>query len=198
MKNLYLIVIFVLTTASSLCQTNFELDYNIKVKLDSEVSDSSKQLVQEWYLRLDSITIDELTFANGIFDSIVLVEYSLNEREPLIIFGGKFFDSSKTEYENDRIVLSLKHVKSIVNYLNNPNNYNWSECGSPIAEHELQLYEKGKLKLRIVISCDYSQVHLSEKNEIIKHGALNERGSSSTLYKLIKEVKITANKIYKQ
>lgn len=193
MKNLHLIIIFALTSASALCQSSFKLDYNIKVNLKSEVSDGSEQFIQEWYLRLDSMKNDELTLAKGRFDSIVLVEYSMTEKEPLIIFWGNFFDTSKTEYEKERFTSSLSLARSIMNYLNNPNNYNWSECGSPIAEHELQLFEKGNLILRIVISCDYSQVHLSKKNEIIKYGALNERGINSTLYKLIKEIKTTAN-----
>lgn len=189
MKKLCSIVLLVFVTTTLFCQNSFELSYNIKSKLNRELTDSSNLVVQNWHLGLDSLPVNKLILAEGLFDSIVLIEYSQKELEPLILFWGNFFNTSKVEYENESFSLTKKQSQSIVDYLNNPNNYNWSECGSPIAEHELQFYKKGKLCLRLVISCDYSQVHLSEKNEIIKNGALNERGSNSTLFKLIEEIK---------
>lgn len=108
MGKLYSILLLVFLTTTLFCQNNFELSYNLKDKLNSELTDSSNQVVRNWHMGLDSIPVSKLTLAEGLFDSIVLLEYSQKEHEPLILFWGNFFDTSKVEYENGRFSLTKK------------------------------------------------------------------------------------------
>lgn len=135
-------------------KANFNILIDQKIDFLKKAKQDSKKLFP--YSIADSgiyIRYDE-------YDSKAKMSIELKERKP------KFAK-----------VLCKEKIAAIINWANNPNNFGYGECGTPIAEAHILFFSKGKKISEIIFACGHRQIICEPENVLINFGGLNEIGN---------------------
>ena len=80
-------------------------------------------------------------------------------------------------------------VQKFLSIINNPMNFDWSECGTPITYGLIIFYKNEQIEAFVQLSCGYSQVACYPMNLRTKFGALRN-SKVELLVDLAKEIEI--------
>ena len=130
-----------------------------------------------------------LMFPYAKFEKVVLCKV-FNWRDTRLFFNlSGYFENLDSNYLKNGIELDTKQIERLLFVINNPLNYNWSECGSPTPEYEFVfINRKGEVVNRLVTACDMTQIVTNEESrgQRMKYGAFFN--GKDDLVKLIKKI----------
>lgn len=68
--------------------------------------------------------------------------------------------------------LNKNQIEKILGFINNPLNFSWAECGTPITFGLIVFYHKDEMKALIQLSCGFNQIDCFPINKRTKLGAV--------------------------
>lgn len=74
-------------------------------------------------------------------------------------------------------VLCKEKIAAIINWINDPNNFAYGECGTPVPEAHILFFNKGKKTGEIIFACGHGQISCNPENILINFGGINEMGN---------------------
>jgi len=189
MSRRYILFLFLFLSIRLLGQSYHFPQYNSDSILQAVCADSNEYAIDYCIFLEKSLNDTSLMFPYARFERVILCNV-FNWRDTRLFFNREdYFDNLDSTVMNNGVELSIKQIERLLWIINNPSNYNWSECGSPTPEYEFVfLDEKGEIVNRLVISCDCTQIitNRESSDQRMKYGAFfNGKG---VLLKLIQEI----------
>lgn len=103
------------------------------------------------------------------FDSVV---YSIYENYHKI----KPPDWDKRKVIKSKLI-EINRANELLKLINNPLNFQWGECGTPVTEAKLEFWSNGKVIATVEFACSHVQLICKPENLLIRWGILNENGN---------------------
>ncbi len=135
----------------------------------------------------------EKMFPYTAYDSVVA--YRINEKyketeksiyiERVLVKG----EINKELNLNNGFKLSENHISKLLTLINNPLNFDWAECGTPIPYGLIIFYRKNKPVSFIQLACSYQQIDCYPVNLRTKLGGLRDN-KIGYIVELMKDIKI--------
>jgi len=93
-------------------------------------------------------------------------------------FYGNMEKHDLEDMEIKKIIrLCDKKTAALIKLMNNPNYFSYGECGTPIPEAFIKLYQGGQVVGTITFACSHGQTSSTPKNNLNKFGGFNEKGN---------------------
>ncbi len=112
---------------------------------------------------------EESLFPYQKFDSVI---YSVYENQHKI----KPQDRDKRKVIKSKLI-EKNRANELLELINNPLNFQWGECGTPVTEAKLEFWSNGKVIATVEFACSHGQLFCKPENLMIRWGVLNERGN---------------------
>jgi hypothetical protein len=144
---------------------------SIILKLEEELIDEN---TKRNYSILTNKMINKLRSSKSDFK--VFFPFTDIDSVVLICLNKDNFPKATLGFENSCVLIEL---------VNNPINFQWSECGTPVPEYRFVLYNKGSEKAELSVSCLGGFIECKPNNILCRYGGLTIDGKLklSTLIK---------------
>jgi len=161
--------------------------YNSQI-IDSILIDT---IVDDWWYKEKIISlVDTMHFDKG--DSNKMFPFSTYTRVESYDINEEYFKTENIKYyekvfikgeinskliEDSGITLNDIQIIKLLDFINNPLNFNWSDCGTPLTSKLIVFYNKSEIKSIIQISCYSQQIICYPYNVRSKLGGINPKKS---------------------
>jgi len=168
MKAYSILFILILLNINCFGQFTKTEKVNIIYSLKAELDDSTTILtrtegeINSMINLMEINLVKDSLFPNQEFDSVVYSLFESHKKPDKIIYT-KSIDKNQT----------IEFLRLI----NNPLNFKWGECGTPITEAKLEFLKNGVIIASVSFACSHGQLFCEPKNEMIRWGYLNEKGN---------------------
>jgi hypothetical protein len=174
-KTAVILTLVFLLTAMSYGQYSKQEIIQIKDSLKQELTDSlakpanTKKELKSMIRLLNHNLKNDSLFPYQQFDSVVYSQFE----DWLMLEPDKMSERKiikKKTIEQDK-------VNSLLRLINNPLNFQWGECGTPVREAKVEFWHKGKIMATIDFACSFGQIFCEPENILIRWGVFNEKGN---------------------
>lgn len=170
----------------------YNIDSIINITLiDTALYPANKELIKDYCKKLkENGNKIAFMFPYKPFSKVLLCKID-NENDTRLWDDPKdYWSKLDKKYLANSKTLNIVQIEKLLLIINNPLNFEWSECGSPIPEYEFVFTNrKGKIINRLVLCCNMNQI--ITKTDINIWGIMKwgdfHKGSSEFL-KLIKQI----------
>ncbi|MCH2232468.1 MAG: hypothetical protein MK105_19180 [Crocinitomicaceae bacterium] len=176
------ILLFSLISIYGFTQHSTEKIKSIQDSMRLELSDTvkSKWVKPELHSMIQLLNTPDSLFPYLPYDSVLYFRYGTNDN-----FEPAHWNKINSEHVIDSKILPIEKVTKILTVINNPLNFKWGECGTPLIEGAIVFYNSGIEIARIEHACSGGQIFTEPDNALIRWGILNEQGYKD-LYKILK------------
>jgi hypothetical protein len=154
----------------------------IKDSLKAELGDTarSKWSASQITQMLTLLDYPGSLFPYSEFDAAQYVNYLVNpDADPFE------WQEHYKEYAIEGKWFSHDEIAEILEIVNNPLNFEWSECGTPFINGAIVFYKAGIEVARITHACDGTQIDCTPRNPLNRSGIINDM-ARKRLFMLIK------------
>lgn len=170
-------IIFILSVISVSCFGQLTKTEKEKIifSLKAELHDSTtirtktKKEISSMITIMEKNLVKDSLFPYQVADSVV---YSVYETH----IGVKPENLLKRKIIKAKTIETKKTIK-FLELINNPLNFQWGECGTPIIEAKLEFWKNGVVFATVKFACSHGQLFCDPKNEMIRWGVLNDKGN---------------------
>lgn len=175
-QNLYIALLFGLTTTYGYSQHKYEEIKSIQDSIRLELSDTlnSKWVKSELNKMIELLNSPDSLFPYTGYDSVTYFRYGTKDK-----FEPSHWNKIYSEYVFESKSLTAEEVTSILTTINNPLNFNWGECSTPVIEGAIIFYKSGNQIAKVERACSGGQIFTTPSNALIRWGILNDQGRRS-------------------